>query len=157
MMVSVGEMAPDFELPDGDGKKVKLGSLRGKTVVVYFYPKDDTPGCTIEAVDFTKLKDGYDKAGTVVLGISKDSCGSHVKFTQKYGLTVRLLSDEDHAVQERYGVWRLKTFMGKESMGTARVTFLLDGKGKVVKVWDPVKPEGHAAEVLEEAEKMRKD
>ncbi len=154
-MVKEGEAAPEFTLPDGDGNKVSLSSLRGKKAVVYFYPKDDTPGCTIEAVDFTKLRDGYEKAGAAVLGISKDSCASHVKFTKKYGLTVRLLSDEDHSVQEKYGVWRLKSFMGKESMGTARVTFLLDAKGKVVKVWDPVKPEGHAAEVLEEIKKMK--
>ncbi len=155
MMVSVGDKAPDFELPDGEGKKVALSALKGKAVVVYFYPKDDTPGCTIEAVDFTKLREGFEKAGAAVVGISKDSCGSHVKFTKKYGLTVRLLSDEDHSVQERYGVWRLKSFMGKESMGTARVTFLLDKSGKVVKVWDPVKPEGHAAEVLDEVKKMK--
>ncbi len=154
-MVKEGETAPDFELPDGDGSRVKLSSLRGKKVVVYFYPKDDTPGYTIEAVDFTKLRGEYEKAGAAVLGISKDSCASHVKFTNKYGLTVRLLSDEDHSVQEKYGVWRLKSFMGKESMGTARATFLLDGKGKVLKVWDPVKPENHAAEVLEEIKKMK--
>ncbi len=155
MMVEAGDAAPDFELPDGEGKRVSLGSLRGRKVVVYFYPKDDTPGCTIEAVDFTKLRDGFEKAGAVVVGISKDSCASHVKFTKKYGLTVRLLSDEDHSVQERYGVWRLKNFLGKESMGTARVTFLLDKGGKVVRIWDPVKPEGHAAEVLEEVRKMK--
>src|SRR5512143_3804241 len=154
-MVEEGEAAPDFVLPDGEGKKVALSAFRGKKVVVDFYPKDDTPGCTIEAVDFTKLRDGYEKAGAVVLGISKDSCASHVKFTEKYGLTVRLLSDEDHSVQERYGVWRLKSFMGKESMGTARVTFLLNESGKVLKVWDPVKPEGHAAEVLEEVKKLK--
>src|SRR5512143_1804420 len=117
-MVEEGEAAPDFVLPDGEGKKVALSAFRGKKVVVYFYPKDDTPGCTIEAVDFTKLRDGYEKAGAVVLGISKDSCASHARFTKKFGLTVMLLSDEDASVQKMYGVWRPKTFMGKEFMGT---------------------------------------
>ena len=155
MMVGAGEAAPDFELPDGEGRKVRLSAFKGKKVVVYFYPKDDTPGCTIEAVDFTRLRADYEKAGAVVLGISKDSCASHVKFTEKYGLTVMLLSDEDASVQKMYGVWRPKTFMGREFLGTARVTFLLDGKGKVAKVRDPVKPEGHAEEVLEEIRKMK--
>ncbi len=154
-MTEVGETAPEFILPDGDGKKVALTDFRGKKVVVYFYPKDDTPGCTIEAVDFTKLREGFEKAGAVVLGISKDSCGSHVKFSKKYSLTVMLLSDEDASVQKKYGVWRPKKFMGKEFLGTARVTFLLDEKGKVIKVWDPVEPAGHAEAVLEEIKKMK--
>lgn len=149
-MVSEGEMAPAFELPDGDGKKVSLGSLKGKKVVVYFYPKDDTPGCTTEAIGFTKKAAEFESAGAVVLGISKDSCESHARFSKKHSLAVRLLSDEDASVQKLYGVWRPKKFMGREFLGTARVTFLLDGEGKVVKVWDPVKPEGHAEEVLGE-------
>jgi peroxiredoxin Q/BCP len=152
-MVEAGDIAPDFELPDGEERKVSLSSLRGKKVVVYFYPKDDTPGCTTEAVGFTKLAGEFGKAGAAVLGISKDSCGSHAKFSKKYGLSVRLLSDPDASVQKAYGVWRPKKFMGREFLGTARVTFLLDGNGKVVRVWDPVKPEGHAEEVLEEIKK----
>jgi peroxiredoxin Q/BCP len=150
-----GEDAPEFSLPDAEGKSVSLGSFRGKKVVLYFYPKDDTPGCTTEAIDFTKLKDEFLKANSVVLGISKDSCESHVKFMKKHGLTVILLSDENAEVQKRYGVWRPKNFLGKEFMGTARVTFLIDGQGKIVKVWDPVNPLGHAAAVLEEIKKMK--
>jgi peroxiredoxin Q/BCP len=153
-MVEAGEKAPEFELKDGEETPVSLSSLRGKTVVVYFYPKDDTPGCTTEALGFTKLSADFEKAGAVVLGISKDSCASHSKFQKKHSLAVRLLSDEDAAVQKAYGVWRPKTFMGKEFLGTARVTFLIDGEGKVLRVWDPVKPEGHAEEVLGEIKRM---
>ncbi|HSB47474.1 MAG TPA: thioredoxin-dependent thiol peroxidase [Candidatus Bilamarchaeum sp.] len=153
--METGDEAPDFSIPDGEGKAVALREFRGKKVVLYFYPKDDTPGCTIEAVDFTKLKAEFQKANTVILGISKDSCESHVKFSKKFGLTVLLLSDSDASVQKMYGVWRPKKFMGKEFLGTARVTFLIDEKGKIVKTWDPVKPEGHAAEVLEEIRKMK--
>ncbi|MFN7990717.1 MAG: thioredoxin-dependent thiol peroxidase [Candidatus Micrarchaeia archaeon] len=154
-MAKEGDTAQDFTLPDGDGRKVTLRSFRGKKAVVYFYPKDDTPGCTTEAIGFTKLAGEFEKAGAVVLGISKDSCASHARFSKKYGLTVILLSDEDASVQKMYGVWRPKVFMGKEFLGTARVTFLLDESGIIMKVWDPVKPEGHAEAVLEEIKKMK--
>ncbi|MEW6722213.1 MAG: thioredoxin-dependent thiol peroxidase [Candidatus Micrarchaeota archaeon] len=155
-MAGVGVEAPGFSLPDADGREVSLGDFRGRKVVLYFYPKDDTPGCTIEAVDFTRLAGDFADAGAVVIGISKDSCASHAKFTKKYSLGVILLSDADASVQKAYGVWRPKKFLGKEFLGTARVTFLIDERGKILKVWDPVKPEGHAEEVLDEVKDRKK-
>lgn len=152
-MASEGDKAPGFTLPDKDGKEVSLGDFPGKMIVLYFYPKDDTPGCTMEANGFTKLNDEFAKAGAVVLGISKDSCESHMKFSRKYGLSVILLSDADASVQKKYGVWRPKKFLGKEFLGTARVTFLIGGDGRIKRIWDPVKPEGHAQEVLEAVRK----
>ncbi len=139
----------DFELKDQDKEVVKLSDFNSNWIVIYFYPKDDTPGCTIEAIDFTNLKDDFAKLDATVLGISKDSCESHKNFESKQKLTIRLLSDPDSEVQKKFGVWRLKSFMGKESMGTLRSTFLLDKNKKVVKVWESVNPLGHAKEVLE--------
>src|SRR5271157_3609554 len=152
-MVEVGIEAADFSLPDSNGNTVSLFEFRGNIVVLYFYPKDDTPGCTIEAVDFTKLRPEFEKIGAIILGVSSDSCESHIRFTKKRKLGIILLSDEDAEVQKKYGVWRKKNYMGKEFDGTARVTFLIGKDGKVTKIWDPVVPLGHAKAVLEEAKK----
>ena len=143
-----GMSAPDFMLKDADEKQVTLTAFRGTKVVLYFYPKDNTPGCNIEAMAFTKYKAEFEKLGAVILGVSKDSCASHQKFTKDKKLTIRLLSDPDHAVMLKYGVWRPKKFMGKEFLGTVRSTFLIDEKGKIAKVWDNVSAQGHALDVL---------
>ena len=150
------DMAPDFTIPDAGGKTVSLKDFRGRWVVVYFYPKDDTPGCTMEAMEFTKLEAEFSKAGTMVLGISRDSCESHVAFTKKRNLGITLLSDTDMAVQKLYGVWRLRSFLGREAFGTVRSTFLADPQGRIAKIWDDVNPAGHAQAVLAEVKK-RKD
>lgn len=149
MMLKEGEKAPLFSLPDQYGKKVSLQDFLGKRVVLYFYPKDSTPGCTIEALDFTKLKGEFDKLNTVVIGISKDSCESHMKFVEKKDLSLVLLSDPDKEVNKLYDVWKPKKFMGKEFLGTQRSTFLISPKGKVEKVWYNVSALGHAKEVLD--------
>jgi peroxiredoxin Q/BCP len=143
-----GQKAPAFSVHDQDGHGVKLADLKGKWVVLYFYPRDNTPGCTVEAIDFTNLKKEFDKLGAVILGGSKDSAKSHCKFIEKQNLSITLLVDEDHALQEKYGVWRPKKFMGREFMGTVRSTFLIDPAGKIARIWDPVKAKGHAQIVL---------
>ena len=139
--------APDFTL-EGDLGTVSLKDFLGKKVVIYFYPKDATPGCTIEANDFTSLIKDFEKESCVVIGVSKDSCRSHEKFRAKEELDIILLSDEDHLMQESYGVWQKKKFMGREYLGTSRTTFLIDERGYVRKVWENVKAKGHAKEVL---------
>ena len=144
----VGSAAPDFALMDQNGREITLESLRGKWVVLYFYPKDDTPGCTIEACSFRDNFSALRKAGITVLGVSIDSVKKHTKFAEKYSLPFTLLADEEKKVVELYGVWGKKKFMGREYMGTNRVSFLIDPKGKLVKVYDPVKPAEHATEVL---------
>lgn len=144
-----GDKAPEFTLPDQAGDLVSLADLKGKWVILYFYPKDNTPGCTIEAIEFTGIRDELEKANAVVFGVSKDDAKSHQSFRKKKKLTVTLLSDEDHQVQEKYGVWRPKKFLGREFLGTIRSTFLVDPQGIVTKIWDPVKAKGHAQEVLE--------
>lgn len=147
-MVQDGKKAPDFELPDAQGKALRLSSLKGHPVVVYFYPKDDTSGCTAEAKDFTCLADDFKQAGAEVIGISPDSPESHAKFADKYGLGVRLLSDEGRKTLEAYGVWVEKSMYGRKYMGVERTTFLVDRAGKVAKSWHKVKVPGHAEEVL---------
>ena len=147
-MFKQGETAPDFTLQDQDGKNVSLKDFKGKHVVLYFYPKDDTPGCTIEAIDFSKFKEQFKKANAVILGVSKDNCKSHQKFIDKQKLTITLLSDPETAVQKLYGVWGKKKFMGREYMGTLRTTLLIDPKGKIVKVWENVRVKDHAEDVL---------
>ena len=147
-MISAGSPAPDFSLPRDGGGTVSLSALRGQKVVVYFYPKDDTPGCTIEGIDFTRLKDEFAAAGTVVIGLSKDSVKSHDKFCRKHGLGIILGSDEEGDTSERYGVWVEKSMYGKTYMGIQRATFLIDAAGKVARVWEKVSVEGHADEVL---------
>ena len=150
-----GEMAPDFEMPDGEGRQVRLGDLRGKTVVLYFYPKDDTPGCTTEACSFRDAWRDLEDRGVVVLGVSKDDQTSHQKFAQKYGLPFTLLSDEDTTVAQRYGVWGERNMYGRQFMGVARTTFLIGPDGKIQQVWEHVKPAGHAEEVLAYVEGKR--
>jgi len=147
-MISQGDMAPDFTLPRDGGGSVTLSALRPKKVVLYFYPKDDTPGCTIEAIDFTRLAADFAATETVVIGLSRDSVSSHDKFCRKHGLGIILASDEAGDVTERYGVWVEKSMYGKTHMGIERSTVLIDGTGKVAEVWNKVKVEGHADAVL---------
>ena len=153
-MIQEGDKAPDFELPTDNGETVKLSKLKGKTVVVYFYPKDDTTGCTAEAKDFTRLAPDFKKAGVEVIGISPDSAESHQKFAKKYDLKVRLAADADKAVAMAYGVWVEKSMYGRKYMGVDRSTFLIDADGKVAKAWHKVKVSGHADEVLAAAKAL---
>jgi peroxiredoxin Q/BCP len=147
--IEEGKKAPDFNLPSDDGGKVKLSSLRGAPVVLYFYPKDDTPGCTKEACAFRDQHKALTKLGAKVLGVSADDVASHVKFRDKYKLNFPLLADVDHKVAEKYGAWREKNMYGKKSMGIQRSTFLIDAEGKVAKVWKRVQVDGHDEQVLE--------
>jgi peroxiredoxin Q/BCP len=148
-MLRAGDRAPDFKLTTGDGDSVHLADLKGKPVVLYFYPRDDTPGCTIEACGFNDLSPEFEKRGAIVYGVSTDSVKSHTKFTKKFGLTFPLLSDPDHAVTEAYDSWGPKKFMGREFLGVKRNTFLIGKDGKIARVWEGVKPTGHAEEVLQ--------
>lgn len=150
MPIESGNPAPDFELPDETGTLRRLSDFRGKPVVLYFYPKDDTPGCTAEACNFRDDYSAYEKAGVEVLGVSPDTVKSHAKFKQKYGLPFPLLADVDHKVCELYGVWALKKLMGREYMGVLRTTFLIDAQGQIVRVFEKVKPAEHSAELLSE-------
>ena len=147
--VEEGKKAPDFTLADHDGQKIKLSSLRGSPVVLYFYPKDDTPGCTKEACAFRDRSAELAKAGAKVFGVSPDDEASHVKFRTKYELNFPLLCDTEHKVAEKYGAWREKNMYGKVSMGIQRSTFLIDGEGVVRKVWKKVQVDGHDEQVLE--------
>jgi peroxiredoxin Q/BCP len=147
-MLSANTPAPDFSLKDETGTVRKLTEFRGKPVVLYFYPKDDTPGCTTEACNFRNDYDQYKNAGVVILGVSPDSPKSHTKFQKKYNLPFTLLSDEDHAVCELYQVWGRKKFMGKEYDGIFRTTYLIGADGMIKKVFENVKPDGHSVEVL---------
>ncbi len=147
--IEEGTKAPDFTLAADDGTKVKLSALRGKPVVLYFYPKDDTPGCTKEACAFRDASKELKKLGATVLGVSPDDVASHVKFRDKFKLNFPLLADAEHKVAEKYGAWREKNMYGKKSMGIARSTFLIDAEGKVARVWKAVKVDGHDAAVLE--------
>jgi peroxiredoxin Q/BCP len=146
--IEEGAKAPDFTLPTQDGSKLKLSSLKGAPVVLYFYPKDDTPGCTKEACGFRDSKAKLAKFGAVVVGVSPDSPESHEKFRKKYSLPFTLLADIDHKVAEKYGAWREKNMYGKKSMGIARSTFIIDAAGRVAKVFRAVKADGHDAQVL---------
>lgn len=148
MIPTPGTPAPDFALPDETGTVRRLSDFRGQTIVLYFYPKDDTPGCTTEACNFRDDYSAYEQAGVTILGVSPDSPKSHAKFKQKFQLPFSLLADEDHAVCEAYGVWGQKKFMGKEYMGVLRTTFIIDPEGKIKKVFENVKPAEHSAEVL---------
>ena len=148
MPLQEGNMAPDFSLLDQDGKVIKLSNYLGKPVVLYFYPKDDTPGCTTEACNFRDDYPNYDQAGVVILGVSPDTPKKHTKFREKYNLPFTLLADEAHEVCELYQVWGRKKFMGREYDGVFRTTYLIDAKGKIVKVFENVKPDGHSAQVL---------
>ena len=146
--IEEGTKAPDCTLPADDGSKVKLSSVKGSPVVLYFYPKDDTPGCTREACAFRDQKSAVAKLGAKVLGVSADDIASHVKFRDKYQLNFPLLADADHKVAEKYGAWREKNMYGKKSMGIQRSTFLIDAEGKVAKVWKRVQVDGHDEAVI---------
>jgi peroxiredoxin Q/BCP len=148
-VVEEGKPAPDFALRSDSGETIRLSELRGKQVVLYFYPKDDTPGCTTQACGIRDVYGELESAGAVVLGVSPDDEGSHVKFKEKYGLPFTLLADEDHAVSEQYGVWSEKKYMGRSYMGVDRSTFVIGADGNVKRVMHKVKPDTHADEVLE--------
>ena len=148
-MISEGDSVPKFELLDSEGKSVKSSDLKGKKYVIYFYPKDFTPGCTTEADEFTKDYNKFKKVGIEIVGISKDDVESHKKFCQKMKIPYILLADTGTDVAKKFGVWGKKKFMGKEYMGVIRSTFLVDEKGKIFKAFPKVKPAGHAKEVLE--------
>ena len=148
-MIKEGEKAPDFTLPDESGQKVRLSKLKGRPVVIYFYPKDDTSGCTQEAKDFTCLAGDFAAAGAELIGISPDSPASHEKFKAKYNLSIRLLADEQKEAAEAYGVWVEKSMYGRKYMGVERSTFLIDKAGKIAKSWRKVKVPGHAEAVLD--------
>ena len=147
-MIAEGQPAPDFELPSDAGETVKLSGLRGRPVVLYFYPKDDTPGCTAQACGIRDVYGEFERAGAVVLGVSPDDEASHVKFKEKYGLPFTLLADADHAVAEQYGVWGEKSYAGRTYMGVNRSTFVIAADGTVAKVMHNVKPATHADDVL---------
>ncbi|WP_166040460.1 peroxiredoxin [Sphingosinicella sp. YJ22] len=147
-MVNEGDIAPDVALVGADGETVRIGDFKGQKLVLYFYPKDDTSGCTREAQDFTALAEEFEKAGTFITGVSKDSPKSHAKFTDKYDLKVRLLSDVEGAACEAFGTWVEKSMYGRKYMGIERATFLIDRDGVVKRVWRKVKVPGHAEDVL---------
>jgi peroxiredoxin Q/BCP len=147
--VEPGQRAPAFTLLADDGGRVRLSDLRPRRVVLYFYPRDDTPGCTREACGFRDRRPEIQKAGAVVLGVSADSVESHRAFRKKFGLNFPLLADVDHAVSQKYGAWREKNLYGKKSFGIQRSTFLIDADGKVAKVWKRVHVDGHDEQVLE--------
>lgn len=147
--LTVGSQAPDFELPAGGGGTLRLSELRGKSVVLYFYPKDDTSGCTKEAIAFNRLRGEFAKAGAEIIGISPDSVASHDKFAKKYGLDLPLASDESKAMLEAYGVWAEKSMYGRKYMGVERTTVLIAPDGAIAQIWPKVKVDGHAEEVLE--------
>ena len=148
-MLDEGQKAPNFNLPGDGGETIKLSSFKGQPVVVYFYPKDDTPGCTKEAIAFSELIGDFEAAGAAVIGISPDGAQKHDKFIAKHGLKVRLAADEENKTAEAYGVWVEKSMYGKTYMGVERSTFLVDPKGKIARIWRKVKVPGHAEAVLE--------
>ena len=147
-MLQAGSPAPDFSLPDADMEMLKLSKLRGKNVVLYFYPKDDTPGCTVEAIEFSDLEDEFLKHNTVILGVSKDDCLSHAAFRDKHGLAINLLADVEGKVCEKYGVWQEKEKDGVRKMGIVRSTFVIDPEGHIRHAQYGVTAKGHAHEIL---------
>ncbi len=151
-----GDMAPEVTLATPDGGALSLAQMRGRPLVLYFYPKDDTPGCTREAQDFSHLKAAFDMAGVGVIGVSRDSAAKHAKFTAKHDLTIILASDEDGAVCEAFGTWVEKSLYGRKYMGIDRATFLIDKDGRIAEIWRKVKVPGHADQVLAAAEALSK-
>ena len=149
-----GQPAPNFSTPDQNGNLVSLGDFNNRWVVIYFYPKDDTPGCTTEAKDFTELYQEFSQLEAKILGVSPDSGKAHCKFIDKHNLSITLLSDPEHQLIEAYGAWRLKKFMGKEYMGVARSTFLIAPDGVIAYAWPNVKAKGHAQAVLQKLQKL---
>ncbi|PCJ43914.1 MAG: thioredoxin-dependent thiol peroxidase [Alphaproteobacteria bacterium] len=153
-MPDVGQKAPDFSLPNENGDIVSLSDFKGKKLVLYFYPKDSTPGCTTEARDFTAKKAEFEAAGAIILGASKDSMKRHQNFIAKQELEINLISDEEGILCEAYGVWILKKLYGREYMGIERATFLIDQNGVIQKIWHKVKVKGHADAVLEAVKEL---
>jgi len=154
-MLSEGEPVPKFEASDANGNKVKSSDFKGKKHVIYFYPKDFTPGCTTEADEFAKDYSKFQKEGIEVIGVSPDDVDSHKKFCDKMGIKFPLLADTDKEISQKFGVWGKKNFMGREYMGVLRSTFLVDEKGKIFRIFPKVKPAGHSKEVLEEFSKNK--
>ena len=152
--LKIGDKAPDFCLKNQDEEQTCLKDYEGKNIILYFYPKDNTPGCSMEAMMFSKYKKEFENNNTTILGISKDSCDSHRKFIKNKNLNITLISDEDKEIHQKYGVWRLKKFMGKEFMGTIRTTFLIDKDGNIKNIWDKVKVKGHVENVLESVKNL---
>jgi thioredoxin-dependent peroxiredoxin len=148
--MNIGQSAPTFTAPDRDGKNIALQDFQGRWLVLYFYPKDNTPGCTTQAIEFTAKLPEFTALDTQVVGISPDSIASHGKFIDKQKLAIILLSDPEHQIAESYNVWQLKKFMGKEYMGIVRSTFIIDPSGKIVKIWSSVKVKNHVETVLQE-------
>lgn len=153
--LSVGDNAPDFCLQNQDEEQICLKEYRGKNVILYFYPKDNTPGCSLEAMTFTQYKDEFQQYNTIILGISKDNCQSHQKFIEKKDLNITLISDPEKEIHKKYGVWRLKKFKGREFMGTIRSTFFIDTEGVIQKIWDNVRVKDHVENVLEEVKRRK--
>jgi peroxiredoxin Q/BCP len=152
--LAAGSKAPAFKLPRDGGGSMALGDFKGRKLVLYFYPKADTPGCTREAIDFSRLLPAFDKAGIVVLGVSADPVPAQDKFKNKHDLDIALLSDETHKMLEAYGVWGKKSMYGKTFMGITRSTFLIGTDGRIARIWPKVKVDGHAAEVLAAAQAL---
>lgn len=152
--LGIGDLAPDFNLPRDGGAEQSLSQLRGKPVVLYFYPKDDTSGCTLEAHDFTTLKPEFDKIGVEIIGMSPDKAAKHDKFKEKHELNITLVSDEEKTTLMAYGVWVEKSMYGRKYMGVERTTFLIDKTGKIAEIWHKVKVPGHAQAVLQAASKI---
>jgi peroxiredoxin Q/BCP len=152
--LAAGDKAPAFDLAKDGGGRVSLASLKGKKIVLYFYPKDDTTGCTQEAIDFNALRGDFRKAGAEIVGVSPDSCASHDKFKNKHDLDLTLLSDESKGMLESYGVWKEKSMYGRTYMGVERTTFLIGPDGKIARVWNKVKVPGHAKDVLAAAQSL---
>ncbi len=148
MTIKIGDKAPDFKMKIGDDKSLALADLNGKNIVLYFYPKDDTPGCTIEAQEFNKLKKDFESLNAIIIGVSKDDIKSHSKFKDKYCLDFDLASDDNKTCEE-YGVWAEKSMYGKTYMGIERTTFLIDKNGSIAHIWNKVSASGHASEVLQ--------
>ena len=155
MTLEVGQKAPEFATPNQRGEISKLADFAGQWLVLYFYPKDNTPGCSTEAIDFTALSPQFQQLNAVILGVSPDSEKSHCRFIEKHNLTIQLLSDTEHQLAEIYQVWGLKKFMGKEYMGIKRATFLINPQGNIAYIWSNVKVKAHAEAVLKKLEELQ--
>jgi peroxiredoxin Q/BCP len=155
--LNVGDKAPDFDLPGNGGARISLDKHSGKNVVVYFYPKDNTEACTLEAIDFTRLAPQFAAAGTEIIGISPDSAKKHDNFCRKHNLGIALAADEDTAVIQAYGVWAEKQMYGRTYMGVVRTTFLIDGNGRIVRIWPKVSVKSHAEDVLAAVQSLQAD
>jgi peroxiredoxin Q/BCP len=153
--MQIGQLAPNFQAVDRNGNLVSLQDFSGSWLVLYFYPKDNTPGCTTEAKDFTAYADEFQKLGANIVGVSPDSQQSHAKFVTKHQLSIQLLSDPEHQIAEAYGIWGLKKFMGKEYMGIIRSTFIIAPNSSIAEIWNKVKVKGHVEAVLEQLKKLR--